>query len=228
LDGGLDFEEQARARHSRGSKAAEVSTMGISEMGNENGNGKVHTDEETSNPFDPRNLRLGQNFADEMGVKKVLLSIPVRKPDRQTFFRTHPDYRVDTAIFISKEDREHYLVAPEMWPELPGDITPVMLFTAITRQGDLFLMPVTLQGNASTWNRWHKSLFGVAEYAERKWIRVGANMMLGQYEIFEATGNLAEPNWPNLAFPKILELAFGDTRIDKEGHPAIRRLRGEE
>jgi hypothetical protein len=32
-----------------------------------------------------------------------------------------------------------------------------------------------------------------------KWVRITANMSLGAYEIFEATGDLPDPTWPDLA-----------------------------
>ena len=38
--------------------------------------------------FDPSRLRLSQNFVESVGVKKALLTVPVRKPGRQDFVRT--------------------------------------------------------------------------------------------------------------------------------------------
>ena len=69
------------------------------------------------NPFDDlSSLRLDQSFADTVGVKKLLTTVPVRKPNRQDFVRVHPDptYRLTPAAIIEvKEDREVYLVTPE-------------------------------------------------------------------------------------------------------------------
>ena len=67
-------------------------------------------------PFDPDKSRLSQDFAATAGVKKLLNVVPVRKPGRQDFVRTHPDaeYRVTTAVIEVQEDREMYLVAPEL------------------------------------------------------------------------------------------------------------------
>ena len=90
------------------------------------------------NPFDPAALRLDQSFADSVGVKKHLMTIPVRKPNRQDFVRVHPDpdYRLTPAAIIEvKEDREVYLVTPNMAQDLPGEFAPATLFTAINRQG---------------------------------------------------------------------------------------------
>jgi hypothetical protein len=39
----------------------------------------------TATPFDPAMLRLDQSYADTVGVKKHLKTVPVRKPDRTWF-----------------------------------------------------------------------------------------------------------------------------------------------
>src|SRR5262245_56173499 len=38
-------------------------------------------------PFDPGSLRLSQSFAACLGVKKALVTVPVRKPDKAWFVR---------------------------------------------------------------------------------------------------------------------------------------------
>ena len=57
-------------------------------------------------------LRIGQNYADAIGVKKIISTIPVRKPSRQDFIRIHPDktYHFQTAILELKEDRENFTI----------------------------------------------------------------------------------------------------------------------
>ena len=103
-------------------------------------------------PFNPASLRLDQSFADTVGVKKLLTTVPVRKPNRQDFVRVHPDpnYRLTPAATIEvKEDREVYLITPGMAQALPGEFSLVTLFTTINRQGTLHLWPVK---NASS--RW--------------------------------------------------------------------------
>src|SRR6478672_5007090 len=99
------------------------------------------------NPFDPAALRLSQSFADTVGVKKLLTTVPVRKPSRQDFVRVHPDpsYRLTPAATIEvKEDREVYLITPKMAQALPGEFATVTLLTTINRQGTLHLWPVKM------------------------------------------------------------------------------------
>jgi hypothetical protein len=180
-------------------------------------------------PFEPQRLRLSQNFAAELGVKKILFTVPVKRPDKQTFFQIHPEpsYYVETAVLEMKEDRETYLVDPGLRVDLSAEIVAKALFTAITKQGVLFLLPVRLPGTDGRLDEWNRSLMEAIERARRKWIRICANMHLGAYEVFEATANLAEPEWPQLSFKEILRLAFKDRFINSADHPVIRKLRGE-
>ena len=65
-------------------------------------------------PFDPASLRLDQSFAETVGVKKLLTTVPVRKPNRQEFVRVHPNPHqrlTPVAIIQLKEDREVFSVS---------------------------------------------------------------------------------------------------------------------
>jgi hypothetical protein len=180
-------------------------------------------------PFDPSRLRLSQNFAEMAGVKKALTTVPVRKPNRQDFIRVHPgeDYRLETTVIELKDERECYLVDPALCSELPGEITPKVLFTTINRQGVLSLWPIRLPGEDGRHDEWNRSALEAAQMAQSRWVRVVANMSLGAYEVYEATGALPDPVWPQLSFQKILEVAFKARLITNLDHPVIRRLRGE-
>jgi len=182
-----------------------------------------------ADPFDPAQLRLSQDFGAATGVKKILSTVPVRKPDRQWFVRTHPDeaFQLTTAVLDVKEDRETYLVDPSLWNELPGEIIPKILFTTINRQGVVFLWPIRLPGEEGRIDEWNRSALDGAQRAREKWIRIVANMSLGANEIFEATAELPEPEWPDEDFRALLEIAFRNRYIESPDHPVIRRLRGE-
>jgi hypothetical protein len=179
-------------------------------------------------PFDPAALRLDQSFAETVGVRKLLTTVPVRKPNRQDFVRVHPDpaYRVTAAIIELKEDREVYLVTRRMASELPGEFALATLFTTVNRQGVLHLWPVKLPGADGKHNEWHRSAAEAAELAMHRWVRVTANMALGAYEMFEATADLPEPVWSDLSLQEILKIAFRDRLVDKADHPVVQRLRG--
>jgi hypothetical protein len=182
-------------------------------------------------PFDPTRLRLSQDFAATVGVKKALVTVPVRKPDKTWFVQVHPDksYRIQTAVIDLKEDREVYLIDPTLWSELATEATfgPRALFTAVTRQGVVFLWPVRLPSHDGRIDEWSASAIEAAKMASGKWVRVVANMHLGAYEVFEATGNLPAPTWPDVPLNELLRIAFKGRFVDTLDHPVLRKLRGE-
>jgi hypothetical protein len=179
--------------------------------------------------FDPERLRLAQDFGAEQAVKKIITRVPVRKPDRQWFIRVRPgeEWRLETAVIEDKEERELYLVDPDIRAELLAEVVPMVLFTCITRHGVVFFWPIRLPGEDGRHNEWHRSALEAARVAEKGWIRVVANMALGGYEIFQATGALPEPEWPDISFTELLKIAFKDHFIRTLDHPMPRRLRGE-
>lgn len=180
-------------------------------------------------PFDPAALRLSQDFAATVAVRKVLTTVPVRKPNKQEFVRVRPgeDWRLQTCALEDKINRDTYLVAPALWPELANEVYPVCLFLACNRQGDPFLWPVKLPGADGRTNTWNESALAAARHAERQWVRVAANMAAGVYDVYEARAELPEPAWPDLTFQQLLRLAFQDLLIDRYDHPMLQALRGE-
>ena len=181
------------------------------------------------NPYDPVNLRLPQDFASTVGVKKVLTKVLCRRPKKQEFVRVRAgaDWRVDTAVFEDDLDNETYLVATDLIPELIEEVRKVCLRLAINKQGDIFLWPLKLPGPDGRGNHWNESACDAANLAEKKWVRVSANRAAGVYDTYEATGDLKEPEWPELSFAKVIELSFRDRRIDAYDHPMLKQLRGE-
>ncbi len=95
---------------------------------------------EKPNPFDPAALRISQDFAASAGVEQVLATVPVRKPNRQDFVRVHrsEDDQLTTVVIELKEERESYLVTPDLRDGLVGEVVPVTLYLAANRQGVVF------------------------------------------------------------------------------------------
>jgi hypothetical protein len=176
-------------------------------------------------------LRLSQDAAASLGVKKALLTVPHRKPDKSWWVRVHPDpaYHLQTAVIELKEDRETYLVAPSLWQSLATESTfsPRAFYTAINRQGDVFLWPIRLPGPDGKVDEWSRSAMEAANMAAKSWVRTAANMSLGAYEVFEATGQLPDPAWPEVTFRELLRISFKNYFVDNPNHPVLRRLRGE-
>jgi hypothetical protein len=74
-------------------------------------------------PFDLDNLRVDQSFIESCGVKKLLTTIPVRKPSPQDFVRVNSDpaFQESLALIELREDREYYLVPKVTAPDLVGE-----------------------------------------------------------------------------------------------------------
>jgi len=168
-----------------------------------------------ADPFDLASLRLSQDFASAVGVKKLITTVPVKKPSKEWFVRTHPglDYRLQTAVLELKEgDRETYLVARDLWSELSSEPTfsPRLLVTAINRQGVLFLWPIRLPGADGKLDDWSRSAMGAANEAKSQWVRITANMSLGAYDVAIASGLASEPSWPEMKFQEIIKIDVSD------------------
>jgi hypothetical protein len=181
-------------------------------------------------PWDIDNIRLKPEDVEDIDVEKVLLTVPHDKPNRTWFVRAHPDpaYRVQTK-WIDLGNREQYLVAPNLWPELATEtvLRAVLLVTAISRQNIVFLWPMPLATADGRNKEWSRTGMEAIERATKRWVRVQANMALGGYEVMEAKASISEPVWPKKTLRELMDLSFGQYRIDTLDHPIIRQLRGE-
>ena len=179
-------------------------------------------------PFTPENLRLSQSFNEMVGVKKILTTVPVRKPGAQDFVRVRPgpEYRENFPIIDLKDDREEFVVTAALVPELLTEVVNKTLYLAINKQGTVFFWPVRLPTPDGKDLDWWRSGREAADRATRTWVRVRANMNLGAYEIYEAAATLSEPEWPDLSYWDLIKIAFKDHLIGDLDHPVIKRLRG--
>jgi hypothetical protein len=181
-------------------------------------------------PFDPESLRLPQEFTAALGVKKALLTIPVRKPAKEWFVRVHPDpqYHLHTAVIELKEVGEVYIVSRQLWPDLAGESTfsSKMLFLTINRQQVVFFWPVRLPSTDGRVDAWSKSAFEAAQMAKTTWVRMSPDQSLGAYNVLYAD-HAAQPVFPDLPMSDLLRIAFKDRYIDTWTHPVLQQLRGE-
>jgi hypothetical protein len=184
-------------------------------------------------PFNVASLRLPPSFEKTAGIRKVLTTVPVRKPNPQEWVRVHPgeSYRGNFATILLKEEREFYLVAPAVAEQLRDELTPVTIYTAITKTGTPFLWPARLvgSGNRRT-DLWYSSAHEAAEAAMKRSVRVTANMELGAYEHAFSDSPTPEndPAWPDLSLTELLRIGFQKTGrfVTNFEHPVIKMLRG--
>lgn len=185
---------------------------------------------EPPDPFDPASLRLGSDYAEGLGVKRVISTIPVRKPNKSEWFRVRSGdaWRLQTAVLELERgvERTTFLLAPALWPDLSGEVSPAVLLTCVNRSGDLFIWRIKLPGPDGRSNTWTDSAIQIATAAETTWCRMVSDTANGHYTHFEPTAELPEPKWPDMTFSAMLKIAFRDRMIDTPDHPVLRELRG--
>ena len=177
---------------------------------------------------DLNSLRLPTNYGVTLGVQKLLTTVPVGKPNKSTFFRVQQSEELafNTFILENKEARETYIVLPAVAQVISELVRPVMLHVAIDRQNNVSLIPVQLPKDDGTRNPWHESLAQAVERAKIKWIRINSNMQLGGYDVYEATAELPEPDWPVHCMDKYIEIAFLGKIIRSVDHPVVQTYLG--
>jgi hypothetical protein len=173
-------------------------------------------------------LRLQANYGATLGVKKILTVVPVRKPRKPEFFRTHSsaDMTFSGMVYENKETGEHYLLVPDVASHIGELVRAVELHAAIDTSNNVFLIPLPLPDVTGNRNPWHESLAGNITHAQSKWIRISANKDVQGYDTFEATGNLHEPTWPEHDIEALVDIAFRGKIITDLDHPVIQKLLG--
>lgn len=142
-------------------------------------------------------------------------------------------YRGDFATIHLKEDGEFHLVHPELVSSLQQELTPVTIYTAISKQGVVFLWPARLAASDKrrAGDRWHTSAHEAAAAAMKRLTRVWPNTALGAYEHGFTENPIpdTDPVWPNLSYNELLRIGFEKTgRFIKDlEHPVIKMLRGQ-
>ena len=172
-------------------------------------------------------LRIDQSYTDgAVGVRKPLMTVPVKKPAKSDFFRVHPEHHLDCYVVELKAEREHYFVRPSVAPVVSEFVEAVRLRYCVTRQGTAFLWPVKLPKDDRRADAWRQSALDAAALAEKKWIRIVPDMNLGAYQPFEAVAELGDPKWPAEAWAAVVKVALRDRVIDSEEHAVVRDLLG--
>lgn len=185
-----------------------------------------------NDPFaDLDSLRLSQDFVAHNGVKPLLSSIAVRKPNGQEFIRVRPgdEWQFDAGCLTENSTKDIYLVHASLVDELRGDVKPTCLRTYISRGSKApRLWPIGLPGPGGQWNSWHESAATAASLAEENWLKVTSDGNANTYRTHVAEAAFPEPQWPvELSMNDLIRLAFKDRIIDSIDHPVLRRLRGE-
>ena len=173
-------------------------------------------------------LRLEPDAGALVGAVEVLAHVPIRKPSQTEWVRVHPDadMTLSTSFYVDRENRETYLVLPEMREVLITGVKVMLLVTAVTSRGSVFLWPLALGDDTGRTNAWHETARDGATRAKSVRTKIASDMSAGHYRIFKAEGNLPEPEWPNKPFKELLRIAFRGRTIDNVEHPIVKQCRG--
>jgi hypothetical protein len=183
-------------------------------------------------PFSVEALRLDQNFIEKSGVRKLVTTVPVRKPSKQDWIRVHhdEDYRGHFAVIKLDEDGDFYILTPAIARELVNETLQVTIFTVINKQGVISLWPVRIPDPDGRANTWNTSAIEAAEMAMKRSVRVVPNMSLKANEIKLQDDPIPEidPVWPDLSFSELLAIGFRKVGrfVDSFDHPVIKKLQG--
>lgn len=188
------------------------------------------TKNDTPDPFDAAALRLPPSLEQEAGIKKPLMTVPVRKPHRQEWIRVNADpaYRGNYGTICLKEEKdEHYLVHPDLVVELEEELKLVAVYTVINRAGIVFLWPCRLPSKTRRVDLWASTAHECAEVAMERLIRIQANQGPQAYEYSITENPHNEPVWPTKSLTELMKLGFQKTGlyVDSIDHPVIRQLR---
>lgn len=180
----------------------------------------------TSDPtFDASAFRItSTSQSGQVGVVRRLLTMPVRRPNKQVFIRVHPTIYAEFQLLRLREEAEEYLVHPDIAASMPGETTHVVLRLAVTRQGAVSFWPLVLPSDDRP-NLWHVTALQAAKLAETQWVRIVPDQAAGGYQAHVATAANAAPAWPVEDFNELLAIAFPPAkRITDAGHPVLARL----
>ena len=181
-------------------------------------------------PFDPSRFAMPSTGAEEFGTRKIRSIIPVSKPGKMEWVHLldDEDFLVPGAALLDLQDGGRmYLVVPDIAAQLDDDVRLYTLAPALTRQDKLFLWPCPMIRPGETPIPWHASHNDAFNAARSGWIRMKSNRACGFYDIIEQEKIMPEPDWPDMSFADMLQTAFNDDHIvDRDDHPALRRLLG--
>ncbi|MDC0971293.1 hypothetical protein OAS27_04600 [Alphaproteobacteria bacterium] len=182
-------------------------------------------------PFDPSRFAMPSTGAEEFGTRKIRSVIPVNKPGKMewVYVLDDEDFLIPGAALLDlKDGGRMYLVVPEIAAQLDDDVRLYTLAPAVTKQDKLFLWPCPIIRPGETPIPWHVTHIAAFDSAKTGWIRMKSNRACGFYDILEPKSAMPEPEWPEMSFSDMLKVAFNDDHIvDRDDHPALRRLLGE-
>jgi hypothetical protein len=150
---------------------------------------------------------------------------------RKVFFRTHPTFGLEVAMYFHETGMEtaDCVVTPRMVEEFAAihvDVLPHYLYLPITSEAALRWVAVSRDFE----NDWNRTKNMVLLEAMKHWVRASSDRANSKYRSYLAPESMmfGEPAWPDLKQAKLFKMGFKDrgNLIDSVEHPIYRNLAG--
>ena len=169
-----------------------------------------------------------EDFASASKLQGEITFVPVRRPDSQSwvYITSKSEMRANVPVLELKQQRETYLVRPEVAACLDGETSHRMLVPYADREGGFFLWAVRFtdaRGNPDSWSM--SALRICTEYTDQ-WIKIKSKMSTGCYEVIKAPIEIPPPEWPAGGLKFLVNRAFKNKIINSLDDPVIKRLKG--
>ena len=155
----------------------------------------------------------------------VQTTIPVRTPDKQWWFRAHPDpemsRHVDILEISGGDDEGIWFLDPtiEFPDELTGYTVPAIITLCITSDKTLFFYLAKQTSKSPK----ESTRYCIRE-AKKMWVKQRWSPTSKSYNVTPASKLRYDPTWPTIAFGDLLDKATGDRWIEDENHAVIKSL----
>lgn len=173
-------------------------------------------------------LRLRQDFDRLATTRRVLATVPVGKPGKQTWFRIRPgpEWQLTAWLLEWEEDGSQYFMLPHLAEGLEGELKRANLRLVVTPAGSVRLWPIRQPNADGTDNPWFQSARRIAALAEQTWVRMRSDREAQGYTAVVAEVDFDEPIWPEQSFQELLKIAFAGKVVEGLDHPVVQRLLG--
>ena len=178
--------------------------------------------------FSPENLRVLNKIDLRDLVCTELVELSARKPQKDEWFRVHPDYHQQGGILELDGERKVFWVAKKIQSQVAHDgcFTFRLCVLCVNLEGVPFIWPVKTDVEAGgTGNKWVRIPFEAMTKGREKWTRLYWSDEKREHIVL--TSDLLDvPKFPDKTFSELLKLAFKGAVISTPDHPAILNLKG--
>ncbi len=135
-----------------------------------------------------------------IATKEVFLSLPVMKPRKGVWFRTHPEPDFERQVYTVEDPSDNsklYIVHPNVAHSVyPHLLQNRRLVAAMTRQGQPFVWPLRLPNeDGQSYDAWDTAR-AAARIAHEKWLTMWWVREALRYVTKMAIDELESPQWP--------------------------------